>query len=108
MDVEQSLAETVRTEGAAVLATVIRWTGDISVAEEAVQEASIAALRDWPRSGVPGSSRAWLITAARRKAVDLLRREGARRDKEREGVELMDLHRPGRWTTPCSATTCFG
>jgi RNA polymerase sigma-70 factor (ECF subfamily) len=94
MDVEQSLAETVRTEGAAVLATLIRWTGDLSVAEEAVQEASIAALRDWPRSGVPDSPRAWLITAARRKAVDLLRREGARRDKEREGAELMDLRRP--------------
>ena len=94
MDVEQSLAETVRTEGGAVLATLIRWTGDISVAEEALQEASLAALRDWPRSGVPVSPRAWLITAARRKAVDLVRREGARRDKEREGVELMDLHRP--------------
>src|SRR5690349_17531692 len=93
MDVEQSLAETVRTEGAGVLATLIRWTGDISVAEEAVQEASIAALRDWPRSGVPESPRAWLITAARRKAVDLLRREGTRRDKEREGAELMDLRR---------------
>lgn len=94
MDVEQSLAETVRTEGAAVLATLIRWTGDMSVAEDAVQEASIAALRDWPRSGIPDSPRAWLITAGRRKAVDLLRREGVRRDKEREGTELMDLRRP--------------
>ena len=100
MDVEQSLAETVRTDGAAVLATLIRWTGDMSVAEDAVQEASIAALRDWSRSGIPDSPRAWLITAARRKAVDLLRREGVRRDKEREAAALMNLRRKTPPTLP--------
>ena len=51
-------------------------------------------LRDWPVSGVPAEPRAWLTVAARRKAIDILRREARRSGKEREGVELMDLGAP--------------
>ena len=46
---ELALAETVRLEGASLLAGLIRWCGNFGVAEEAVQEAALAALRDWPR-----------------------------------------------------------
>jgi RNA polymerase sigma-70 factor (ECF subfamily) len=60
----------------------------LQVAEDAVQEAALRALRDWPRNGVPDEPRAWLTVTARRVAIDLLRREGIRADKERASVEL--------------------
>lgn len=86
-----ALAEVVRVEGARILATLIRTVGDVQVAEDAVQEASIAALGAWPVTGVPPQPRAWLTVTARRKAIDILRREQARPGKERDGVHLADL-----------------
>jgi len=88
------LADTVRVEGVRILATLVRTVGDLQVAEDAVQDAVVAALRDWPRTGVPTDPRAWLTVTARRKAIDILRREGVRPGKEREGTDLMDLTRP--------------
>ncbi len=85
------VAAVVRAEGARLLATLVRTTGDWALAEDAVQEAVEAALEAWPRSGVPDHPRSWLIVAARRKAVDMVRRERARGGKEREGAELMNL-----------------
>jgi RNA polymerase sigma-70 factor (ECF subfamily) len=79
---EEQLVETVRTEGARVLATLVRTVGDLGLAEDALQEATIAALRTWPRDGVPDSPRAWLTTTARRKALDVIRRESLRPVKE--------------------------
>lgn len=88
MDTDAALAETVRIEGTRILATLIRTVGSLHIAEDAVQEAALRALRDWPRTGVPDEPRAWLTVAARRVAIDLLRREGARAHKERASVEL--------------------
>jgi RNA polymerase sigma factor (sigma-70 family) len=88
------LAETIRIEGARILATLVRTVGSLTVAEDAVQEAALAALRDWPRSGVPANPRAWLTVVARRKAIDMLRRESARAPKERDRGDLMDLSTP--------------
>ena len=85
---DRALAATVRAEGARILATLVRAVGSLQVAEDAVQEAALRALRDWPRNGVPDEPRAWLTVTARRVAIDLLRREGARADKERASVEL--------------------
>jgi RNA polymerase sigma-70 factor (ECF subfamily) len=59
-----------------VLATVIRLVGDFHVAEEAVQEAFAIALERWPREGRPASPRAWVVSTARHKAIDALRRAG--------------------------------
>jgi RNA polymerase sigma-70 factor, ECF subfamily len=87
------LAETIRIEGARLLATLVRTVGDLSIAEEAVQEAAIAALAEWPRAGVPDHPRAWLTTTARRKAIDIIRRERVRSGKEQAGVQLMELSR---------------
>jgi len=56
---------------------VIRYVGDFQTAEDAVQDAFTAALATWPRDGVPASPRAWLMTAARRRAVDRVRRDRA-------------------------------
>jgi RNA polymerase sigma-70 factor, ECF subfamily len=70
----EALDQAFRDDRVAVLATVIRYVGDFEVAEEAVQDAFLAAVASWTRDGVPASPRAWLLTAARRRAVDRVRR----------------------------------
>jgi RNA polymerase sigma-70 factor (ECF subfamily) len=79
---DERLAETVRVEGARVLATLVRTLGSLQLAEDAVQDAAVAALQTWPRDGIPGDPRAWLTVTARHKAYDALRREAARPGKE--------------------------
>jgi RNA polymerase sigma-70 factor (ECF subfamily) len=64
------------------VASVTRLTGDLATAEDAVQDACVAALVQWPVRGEPASPRAWLIEVARRKAVDRMRREARRASKE--------------------------
>ncbi|MGI8590007.1 MAG: sigma factor, partial [Nakamurella sp.] len=86
----RAVAETVRVEGARILATLIRTVGDVQIAEDAVQEATLAALSVWPISGVPPEPRAWLTVTARRKAIDILRREQARPGKERAGLRMIE------------------
>ncbi|CDZ95397.1 RNA polymerase sigma factor [Pseudomonas saudiphocaensis] len=63
-----------RAESRRVLATLIRLLGDFDRAEEALHDAFAAALQQWPREGVPGNPRAWLVSAGRFKAIDALRR----------------------------------
>ena len=67
--------ETVyRAESRRVLATLIRLLGDFELAEEALHDAFIAAVEQWPRDGIPRNPRAWLVSAGRFKAIDNLRR----------------------------------
>ncbi len=80
----------LRAERARVLATLIRVTGDIDLAEDAVQDAVVRALERWPREGVPDNPRAWLTVTAKRRAIDLVRREARRAGKEAEAVALWD------------------
>jgi len=63
-----------RVDSGRILATLIRLLGDFDLAEEAMHEAFAAALSIWPQSGVPGNPRPWLISTARFKAIDALRR----------------------------------
>jgi RNA polymerase sigma-70 factor (ECF subfamily) len=86
-----AVAETIRIEGTRILATLIRTVGDVQLAEDAVQEATLAALGAWPVTGVPPEPRAWLTVTARRKAIDIIRREQARGTKERDGADLIEL-----------------
>lgn len=86
---QQALVALVRDEGRRVLATLVRLTGDLGLAEDAVQDATVRALETWPRTGVPPQPRAWLTLTARRRAVDLLRREIARPAKEVDAVALL-------------------
>ncbi len=79
----------VRDEGARVLATLIRVTGDIDLAQDAVQDAVVRALERWSRNGVPDNPRAWLTVTAKRRAIDLVRREARRAGKEAEAVSLL-------------------
>lgn len=85
-DPREALVALVRDEGRRVLATLVRLTGDLPLAEDAVQDATVRALETWPRDGVPDEPRAWLTVAARRRAIDLLRREAVRGGKEREAL----------------------
>jgi RNA polymerase sigma-70 factor (ECF subfamily) len=79
-----------RREAGAVIATLIRVLGDFDLAEDALQEAMISALEHWPIDGVPERPGAWLLTTARRKALDRLRREAKRGDKQRAAQRLID------------------
>ena len=82
--------ELFRRETGQVLATLIGDLGDFDLAEDALQEAMIAAMSAWPVSGVPSRPGAWLLTAARRKAIDRLRREAQREQKHRAAQLLID------------------
>lgn len=79
-----TVEETIRVEGGRILATLIRLTRDFDLAQDALQEAAVTALEQWTARGIPESPAAWLTTVSRRKALDLMRREGRRRAKEGE------------------------
>ncbi len=72
--VQDTVDAVYRSESRRVLATLIRLLGDFDLAEEAMQEAFAAAVRQWPRDGVPANPRAWLVSAGRFKAIDAIRR----------------------------------
>jgi RNA polymerase sigma-70 factor, ECF subfamily len=71
---QQQVEALYRKESRRVLATLIRLLGDFDLAEEALQEAFMAAMQQWPRDGLPDNPRAWLVSAGRFKAIDNLRR----------------------------------
>jgi RNA polymerase sigma-70 factor (ECF subfamily) len=85
-----AVARLVRQERGRILATLIRVTGGIDLAEDATQDAVVRALETWPRDGVPDNPRGWLLVVARRRAVDLIRREANRVGKEAAAVSLLD------------------
>jgi RNA polymerase sigma-70 factor, ECF subfamily len=72
------------------VAVLVRVFGDIDVAEEAVQDAFATALERWPVDGVPPSPAGWIITTARRRAIDRLRREASRENRHAQAVLLAE------------------
>jgi RNA polymerase sigma factor (sigma-70 family) len=83
----ESIGAMLRELTPQVLGPVVRRFRDFAAAEDAVQEASIAAVMQWPRDGVPENPRAWLTQVAFRKMADRIRSESARRRRETEVVE---------------------
>jgi RNA polymerase sigma-70 factor (ECF subfamily) len=81
VEVERAVADAHRREWAFVLAATARVTGDLDLAEECVQDAYVAALAAWVRDGIPRKPGAWLTATAKRKALDVLRRERVFRSK---------------------------
>ena len=77
-----------RDSSGIAVATLVRLFGDIDVAEDAVQEAFAVAAERWPRDGVPPNPGGWIVTTARNKALDRLRRESSRTGRE-AGPELL-------------------
>ena len=75
-----------RREWGPAVAALARWSGDITIAEDAVQEAFAEALQAWPRDGVPHNTGGWIVTVARNRALDRLRRESVRPGKELAAV----------------------
>jgi RNA polymerase sigma-70 factor, ECF subfamily len=80
-----------RHESGRAVATLIRVLGDFDRAEEAVQDAFLVALERWPSAGVPSNPGAWIVTTARNKAIDRLRRERRLAQKQVELAQLMTL-----------------
>ncbi|MEV0980081.1 RNA polymerase sigma factor [Streptomyces sp. NPDC049915] len=83
-----------RAEYGRAVAVLVRFLGDIDLAEEAVQDAFTVALRTWPDKGVPPSPAGWIITTARNRAVDRLRRESTRDARHAEAARLFAADPP--------------
>ncbi|WP_343063958.1 RNA polymerase sigma factor [Haloechinothrix aidingensis] len=77
-----------REEYGRAVAVLVRVCGDIHVAEEAVQDAFTTAVRRWPSTGLPPSPAGWIITTARNRAIDRLRRESSRQDRHAQAALL--------------------
>ncbi|MEY2417364.1 MAG: polymerase sigma-70 factor, subfamily [Actinomycetota bacterium] len=80
------IEEVFRTEFGSAVATLVRLFGDIDVAEEAVQDAFVVAMDKWATDGVPPNPGGWIVTTAKRKALDKLRRESTRGQRETRAV----------------------
>jgi RNA polymerase sigma-70 factor (ECF subfamily) len=87
-DPAAAVERTFREQRPAVLATLIRHVGDFQLAEDAVQDAFASAVATWPRDGIPANPGAWITTAARRRAIDRLRRNRSIADRAQRLVEL--------------------
>jgi RNA polymerase sigma-70 factor (ECF subfamily) len=79
-----NLESLYREEWRRVLATTVRLTGDFDLSEEAVQDAFVAALQQWPRDGAPANPCAWLVSTARNRVVDQIRRRARFQEKQEE------------------------
>jgi predicted RNA polymerase sigma factor len=98
-DAHQAIDAVWRIESPRLIAGLARLVRDVGLAEELAQDALVVALERWPESGVPDNPGAWLMTTARRRAIDLLRqRQMARRKHEELGRALEDEE-----ATPSSA-----
>lgn len=86
-----------RIEGARIVATLARVTGDVGLAEDVAHEALVEALEQWPTAGVPQSPGAWLTTVARRRAVDVFRRRSVQDDRYRRLALELDETSETAW-----------
>ena len=89
-----NVEEIFRREYGRAVAVVIRTVGDIGLAEESVQDAFVEAVRRWPRDGLPPSPAGWLITTARTRALDRLRRESTRDERHQQALLLSSPPEP--------------
>jgi RNA polymerase sigma-70 factor, ECF subfamily len=90
VDVREAITQAHHEEWARVVAALTRRFGDLDVAEEAAAEAFATAVQRWPADGVPPNPGAWLTTTANRKAIDRIRRENKRDDKQKEAQMVYD------------------
>jgi RNA polymerase sigma-70 factor (ECF subfamily) len=86
--VEQAVEQVFREQYARAVAVLVRVFGDVDVAEEAVADAFTTAVQRWPEEGVPPSPAGWIITTARNRAIDRLRREASRADRHAQAALL--------------------
>ena len=97
-DVHRAITAVFRIEQAKLIASIARKVGDVGLAEELAQDALLAALEQWPASGIPARPGAWLLTAARNRAIDLVRRRSIAARKHDELARMAEtdevLHPP--------------
>lgn len=101
------IEELLHSLAPAVLATVARRNQDFDLCEDAVQEALLAASRQWQVDGIPDNPRGWLITAATRRRIELLRSDTARRRRERVATETTGAGAPAPSARDDSLTLLF-
>ncbi len=114
-DTHRAIDAVWRIESPKLIAGLARIVRDVGLAEDLAQDALVAALEQWPASGMPRNPGAWLMAAAKHRAIDQLRRSKMLERKHDElGHELEERQRrvraaisTRRWTTT-SATTCCG
>ncbi|MFF3247806.1 RNA polymerase sigma factor [Streptomyces sp. NPDC002870] len=100
-EVPPSVTERVfREEYGRAVAVLVRVFGDIDIAEEAVQDAFTTALQRWPSAGLPPSPAGWIITTARNRAIDRLRREASRQDRHAQAALLHAPDTPAQQEDP--------
>jgi RNA polymerase sigma-70 factor (ECF subfamily) len=90
IDVREAIARAHQEEWARVVASLTRRFGDLDIAEEAAAEAFATAVQRWPVDGIPPNPGAWLTTTAKHKAIDRIRREHKREDKQKEARMLYE------------------
>ncbi len=83
-----------RAEFGRAVAVLARSFRDLDLAEEAVQDAFEVALKRWPETGIPPSPAGWIITTARNRAIDVVRRESTRQERHRQATLLLGTHEP--------------
>ena len=103
----RTIERVFREEYGRAVAILVRLLGDIDLAEEAVQDAFATAVERWPADGVPASPAGWIVTTARNRAIDRIRREASRADRQAQAALLprATTIRPRR--VPC-ATSASG
>lgn len=92
----EEIARIFRAEYGRAVAVLVRVFGDIDIAEEAVQDAFTAAVQRWPSTGLPPSPAGWIITTARNRAIDHLRREASREDRHAQATLLHARDKPAK------------
>jgi RNA polymerase sigma-70 factor (ECF subfamily) len=90
-DSYQALEEVFREHSGRVIATLIKDTGDFDLAEDALQDALIEAAEKWPGAGIPLNPGGWIMTTARRRAIDRIRRASKLKEKQAILKYLMQL-----------------
>ena len=100
-----AVEQVFREEYGRAVAVLVRVFGDIDIAEEAVQEAFTVAAQRWPAQGLPASPAGWIITTARHRAIDRLRREATREDRAAHAALLHARDEPPR-RVPCATIAC--
>jgi RNA polymerase sigma factor (sigma-70 family) len=91
-DIQKTISAVWRIESARIVGSIARMVGDVGTAEELSQDALVAAVEQWPRDGIPDNPGAWLMTTAKRRAIDHLRRNDLADRKHAEIAHELDLN----------------
>lgn len=93
VDASTQITRLIREDWGRILSALVSSTGDFALAEDSLQDAVVSALEAWPKSGMPANPDAWLITVARRKALDRIRRADTVQRKSDELAMWLEQHR---------------